>query len=1282
MPDRPSLDQLYAAARGGSAPQQRQRPSLDELYQKAGGAVEPSGGRGFLDTLKNMTGRDWLATAVRLGGGYAAGIPAMVPGVGTLAGAGIGAGSEALAELIGGHGFDLPAIGVGGAMGAVPMGKVFSAAKGLGLGARAAQAAGNITKGAALNTGVDMAYRGAHGELPFRDYSLREEIVPAAIGAGGAAAADTLGAWLERFKKPQIPGAPWVVKNVGSGQTPAAAAQGGFDFQGPSVESTRGGRVSPTDLAKARAAMRDPEAIGQFEQTWGPQGAPPPAPPRPTPPPEPLGLPNKLFPSNAKPWEIAARLFGDPTQPSEVGAVGEFSNPRRVREPFNTSGDLAYRQSLDDIYEQARAGMEGVNANRPAKGPVPGPEPVTSDALAQMFGLDAANQNAAGVTGGAIRPRGPVPPDTPLPMPAGFQPTNANPIDLLVEQLGLDKGLGAGQLDVMDPHQVTLNGSGESAASAEALSRQRGMQAKGESFVVYDRTGQKRPLMGPDAVDYNPRPGETFGIEGPNGFQTLTDNGGRAPVREFVRSEPMVGPQPTLPGASADHGAAMLTPPLEAGTVPRGTPPYAAQVAERSRGALPVLPEGSTIDQPMYPRRVYELYQEMQPIWEADYQKMRAAGGPIIHDPRQSFPDFAFQTMFEENPRNLMSKQRKVRLELDKADPSSLEMVDHQGNPIGGGPDVPPGAVASPTADAGPVAPVAAGAPTEAPGAPGGYQPNKSIKQKAADIIQEFMDRVPEPGPNDDILYHRADAIRQAKAAAVEALRAEVGGTKWFKKLPVDLQAELRRIREEMVDFKFTKRTVHEPEPGMGGTRTASAGAAGAPVFHDIMEGKGGSRSQVTKALDSFIAGKNPSVIAKRALDVALRRLAGDDSVSVVGQHHPSVGWDNPELGGASQDLLYTLGGAATGAAVGTLWDKDKANPAVSGLGGAATGALLALAARNPEFVERMRSAGLFSGAAIPKSFLGNVGGITAYGLEHPSEIPELARQTFSRDTLDAAKQAWQGGAAREATSAKKGPLSWPGRAIGAPDAATRDVIQRTIAETGSHGNLPGIAGESAAAEGGRYTLSGDPRSDLGQKALGFSGNRWARLFAPVMRTPINWFETGLERLPGVGSAGPIANLDPTADAALRLRRQALGTAAMVGGGAAGYAAKDTDYGALIPYLAALAGPYGLPLTVGTLAGGTDWEKGGLNALVQTLMGLKQSLPLPGGYDRPEQMLKSFIPFSGAMRMLSPIAPSDFDTSSSYFAPAVSNVPILNELLLRQKRTPRPRRPGPPVASK
>ncbi len=91
-----------------------------------------------------------------------------------------------------------------------------------------------------------------------------------------------------------------------------------------------------------------------------------------------------------------------------------------------------------------------------------------------------------------------------------------------------NKGEPAQTIQILD-EATDVNASGESAASAEALSRQAGMKTRGEQFVVYDRSGNARPLIGPDAVDYVAKTGETYGVQGPEGFRTLDDKGGKVP---------------------------------------------------------------------------------------------------------------------------------------------------------------------------------------------------------------------------------------------------------------------------------------------------------------------------------------------------------------------------------------------------------------------------------------------------------------------------------------------------------------------------------------------------------------------------------------------------------------------------------------------------------------------------------------------------------------------------------------------------------------------------------
>lgn len=84
-------------------------------------------------------------------------------------------------------------------------------------------------------------------------------------------------------------------------------------------------------------------------------------------------------------------------------------------------------------------------------------------------------------------------------------------------------------LEVIEEGPLGNNASGESGASMEAMSRLKAMANKGEKFVVIDRAGRARPLIGADAVDYVPQPGETFGIQGPTGFKPLSSNKGFVP---------------------------------------------------------------------------------------------------------------------------------------------------------------------------------------------------------------------------------------------------------------------------------------------------------------------------------------------------------------------------------------------------------------------------------------------------------------------------------------------------------------------------------------------------------------------------------------------------------------------------------------------------------------------------------------------------------------------------------------------------------------------------------
>lgn len=78
----------------------------------------------------------------------------------------------------------------------------------------------------------------------------------------------------------------------------------------------------------------------------------------------------------------------------------------------------------------------------------------------------------------------------------------------------------------VNPTPATPNASGESMASMEAINRMASMKGKGQQFVVR-KGGTTRPLIGPEAVDYRPRPGEEYGIMENGVFKLLQRGGGR-----------------------------------------------------------------------------------------------------------------------------------------------------------------------------------------------------------------------------------------------------------------------------------------------------------------------------------------------------------------------------------------------------------------------------------------------------------------------------------------------------------------------------------------------------------------------------------------------------------------------------------------------------------------------------------------------------------------------------------------------------------------------------------
>lgn len=92
-------------------------------------------------------------------------------------------------------------------------------------------------------------------------------------------------------------------------------------------------------------------------------------------------------------------------------------------------------------------------------------------------------------------------------------------------------------------------------------------------------------------------------------------------------------------------------------------------------------------------------------------------------------------------------------------------------------------------------------------------------------------------------------------------------------------RAELRRILKEMESSEFQPHTFNPIEIGHGGAYEVVGGAAGAPVFHDITQGRSGTRGAVTASIEAMLEGKH-SAMGQRALDVARGRLKGEPQLS------------------------------------------------------------------------------------------------------------------------------------------------------------------------------------------------------------------------------------------------------------------------------------------------------------------------------------------------------------------------------------------------------------------
>lgn len=373
--------------------------------------------------------------------------------------------------------------------------------------------------------------------------------VPAAMagGAAGGAAGEGLAEWIEGRKKIN----PWQVAAQGAiGSVPvgpilkgpilSAIVKGGLLGAGgaglsesaetghlPSASTLESGAfLGGTVGAGTRALERLIPALGGISDRL--RGTEPAANGV-----EPLTVDHPVDPRDFTPVE----------GPSTLGVGRPGTPPLPARLPPALRRLLPSQRTPTRTLESLPEGPEGAIEFPTASRPVPGRMP--SD--------QRGNTPLEGGPAGSVE----FPAETPSQRTPGRLPSDRlpNPIFETPEDTGLPiTGAVGGRPTLRDGSPVQLpltdapdsfqtvehdtaavnNGSGESAASIEALNRQSSMQSAGQKYVVYDRTGARRELIGPDAVDYAARPGETYGIESPQGFQKLDDRGGNVPIKARI----------------------------------------------------------------------------------------------------------------------------------------------------------------------------------------------------------------------------------------------------------------------------------------------------------------------------------------------------------------------------------------------------------------------------------------------------------------------------------------------------------------------------------------------------------------------------------------------------------------------------------------------------------------------------------------------------------------------------------------------------------------------------
>ena len=928
----------------------------------------------------------------------------------------------------------------------------------------------------------------------------------------------------------------------------------------------------------------------------------------------------------------------------------------------------------------------------------------------------------AAAVGAPVAPAGPSPVETLPPAPAGA-PAGGTDLAGAMPADVLRNFLAGGDAEVLDA-DTGPNASGDSAASLEALHRAQSMAASGRQFGVYDHNGQFRPLPpGVDAVDYRAQPGETYGVQGPDGFSVFDDNGGHVPPEALA-------PAPVVPGMSTE---ADQLPPLAAtasGANEQGPPvePVPVTPADVAQNFLTPGPGGRYPMQPLERASLAHLLEELETVgYHRDLtpEEIGTAFGGDTGEEAANARSLAGQQLLGVSPgapvfHDIMQGRAGTR----QSAMAAIQRV------LGGGRET------SLTDRARQIARIRAG-----------LEPAGDLALSAPSLP---------PLPHE---MTAADLDAEARATEATAERAR--------------QVYARALEPGSTDFPFGENAPFHPpfaqpghghvwtspnfNPAFGGTTTfvpPPAVATGVPEEHlaavlgpdiardvtasPVWRARQGGKAFVRAAdFSRYTGGGKPTYTPKdlagyrflyngprqamRALDAlatappsatgegsALDVHATPIDTLVTGERQPrlpgDVGavrdteatWpplvDTPppafelsggdhtegarategdlfghESGSIDPDVARTLAyygaGAGAGALAGPTLEPD--NPLLGTAGGAMLGLGLVAGMRNPAALAKLRALNLFSGAAVPKKLLSDAGVLASTALERPELAGALARHLFTPETGQQVVQGFRAGHAFDAAPGAGGVREPFTSLLSGITQGTQSVLRRAGVE------------DPAAS-----TFTSTPRSDYGAKAAALAGTKIGNIFEPVMRVPINALERGLERTPGVGLFPGVQAMRAGVPGASTARLQALGGLAVLAGVAGheltrpGAPLEDAPPWAktLAPFA---AGAYMVPAELGTLLDQAA-HSGVTPALEQAFTELKGDAGLPGDLSLPA-LLAEWAPGAGMSRYATPVPPSAYDTRGMLFGPAAARLPFgLNELF-QLPVTPTPRLRATPM---